>query len=458
MTTTSNNKETGYLPQDHCARVRRHKSWSAAAFFTVLLVWGTIYCFDFRRIGKVHAEDYNMSLIIHAILLLVLLGMAWLISKPFRRFCGSCSVLLMIGAAIYATAIGFVRGNIVGLIALDWKILAWVIGGYALFTLLAYTRHPRVLLIGISMSIYALLIEASRSASVLDDFGRIGGGVYWDYSEMSFVAVGVLFCYFFPFQRATIFLPLIAGAIHIYYVIVLGENRSDLFAFLIFGVCALSVTITTTPQGVRRRKTFRTVFAGTLLVVGLIILGFWRGVISFSEGSVLARVSVMSATDFTALSRWDELKHFFEQSSKMDLLFGRGFGATVRNVNDLEEMNYLHIAVFSYLMKCGIFPFVIIVTELYIGIPYRFVASLFGSNIKIESRNLSRMSAFPFIIGWLSLTLMSGGIDWYYTLGVGMAWAAFHSQFRGAEQSESICSLSNVRSDSGHNLIALMDA
>jgi hypothetical protein len=312
------------------------------------------------------------------------------------------------------------------------KILSWLIGGYALFILIVRTGIPKIMLTVIALSIYGLLIKSSGSATVLDDFGRIGGGVYWDYSELSFAMVGLLFCYFYPFTLSQLLFVGVAAVIHVYFVIVLGRNRSDLIAFLVFFISAaiaLSRKIAINKRSIAIGLTMFFLLAGALMFHSIDI-GEMAALTD--DGSIIARVSQLQTRDYTVVSRLDELGHFFDQSDAIDIVVGRGLGATIHNVNDQEEMNYLHIAVFSFLMKFGLFPFILILIELYIRVPLRFALLVTSFGRKGDTRDDSRIAAFPFLIGWLALTLMSAGIDWYYMLSLGMLWAAYHSTARDA--------------------------
>ncbi len=401
-----------------------------AGYISVLLAWTIIFAFDYRRIGLTQLTDEPMSLVIHAAILVGLAGAALLNSDLFRTFAESRSSLAMLVVASIAMVIGFMRGNPLARILLDLKILAWVYGGYALFCAIALTRHPRVLVGLIAAGVYVMLINASAHAEILDDAGRIGYGVYWDYSELSLVMLGLIYYYLTPVTKWRMGLFISTVILHGYYVLMLGRNRSDLLAFAAFGLCAI--------LGLRQRyKSDKNYRRARRFIVSILLVSLAVGTVISSKSKenyvvdvgtpIVDRLKELSLSDETVHSRLAELSHFFEQSSLRDLVIGRGFGATIRNVNNDMDMNYMHIAIFSFLMKLGAIPFLVVILLIYVKLPFDFLRAVVKDRSMGKARSLAIIRSYPFPLGWLALTLMSAGIDWYFTLGLGMLWAAYDS-------------------------------
>jgi hypothetical protein len=403
---------------------------ATVGYFSVFLTWGIIFAFDYRRIGKRNFEDVNMSLVTHAGILVALAVAAWVVSRQFRTFIRSMAARAIIVVVTASTAVGLIRGNTFALIALDLKIVSWVFGGYALSCFMSYVKYPRILIGMIGVGVYFILIRSAGRADILDESGRIGRGVYWDYSELSLVVLGLLYLYLRPVTITGLLSFGAALLIHIYCVIILGQNRSDLLAFIMFGLCAFMAFGGRLKSAKNRRRGKQVIMWMTIFGLGACSAVFilaHRGFLEATKVPIIERMRGLGSDDFTARSRWDELAHFFGQSSSMDIIVGRGLGSTIRNVTDQQEMNYLHIAVFSFLMKLGLFPFLLITYLLYYRIPMDYIRAINGSRSVRKARRIAIMSSHPFFIGWLTLTLLSGGIDWYFGLGLGMTWAAYHA-------------------------------
>jgi hypothetical protein len=400
-----------------------------------IFIWAAILVFDYQRIGKLDDEDLRMNLFVRAGLLLALISAAWMSSRPFRVFAVSAASRWIVACIAMAVLVGILRGNSFALIVSDLKIIAWLYGGYALASLLLASGKVRPMLIIFAAGVYALLIASAREAQVLDDTGRIGHGVYWDYSELSFIFVGLFYNYLIPFNRMRLVLLGIAALIHSYYVVNLGANRSDLLSFGIFGLCAFAALISR-PRAAGLRR-----FRFPRIKIALLILALSAGLLaipgigdSIFSARTLARLQDIGVYSDTSQTRVEELAGFFRQSSLGQLLLGRGLGGTIRNVTGQQEIAFLHIAVFEFLMKLGLIPFLAIVVLLYFKVPVDFVRTLWGSRSIDRARAGAILAAYPFLIGWLSLTMMSWGIDWYYALGLGMLWAGFGARVRAASR------------------------
>jgi hypothetical protein len=398
-----------------------------------LATWATITALDYRRVGKSNFEEKPISLLVHATLLLMVGAAAWTSSSSYRTFVCSKGSRWIIGFVGLALMIGILRGNAVPLILLDLKIASWIFGGYALACLLFQSGNVKLLIFVFAASTSLLLILAARGAEVIDDNGRIGGGVYWDYADLSFVFLGVIYTYFAPFTLLRLILFAAVLSIYAYYGVNLGANRSDLIAFSVFGFGVFTAFMCRPRAAGFGRLIYPRIIFVTLLLILIAGLCFslgHNGTLDFSEVRGIARLEDVGIFNETTTSRWDELVGLFSQSSLPQLIFGRGLGGTILNVTGEQQINYLHIAVFEYLMKLGMIPFVIIVWILYIKIPVRFVRALLGDKSLRESETQAILSAYPFVLGWLALTLMSRGINWYIALGLGVIWAAYDKKIR----------------------------
>jgi hypothetical protein len=394
-----------------------------------IATWATIFAFDYQRVGETDYYDLHRSLFVRAGLVLlapILAAAAWLASESFRTFVSSRQSLWIIALIAIASFVGFLRGNSFELIATDMKIVAWLYGGYALGCLFLNSGRSSALLFMLTLSVYILLITSAKAAFVLDDTGRIGGGVYWDYSELSFVAIGLLYSYLAPYSRLGLSVLATAVVLHSYYVINLGANRSDLLAFSVFCSCGVAVFAIKPRAGGFLR--FRSARKRILLIIFLLLAGLSlvpRADNSFFYLRAFARLRHEGVYNQSMKSRVDELTGFFEQSSIDEIIIGRGLGGTIWNVTGRLRMNYMHIAAFEFLMKFGLIPFIVLIFILYFKVPLDFLLALFGGRSIDETRVSAILTTYPFVIGWLALTMMSGGIDWYYALGLGMLWAGF---------------------------------
>jgi hypothetical protein len=412
---------------------RRMHYHSLVSLLIIGATWATILLFDYRRVGKLSFEEEPMGLLVHAGLLLLIGALAWATSDDFRHFIFSKGSRLIIAFVGLGIAIGIFRGNAVTLILLDLKIATWIYGGYGLACLLAQTVRPRLLTYSLAASASLLLILAARGAEVIDETGRIGRGVYWDYCDLCFVFIGVVYSYFSPFTLIKVVLMGAILSIYAYYGLNLGANRSDLIAFLVFGIAAVAALMCRPKAagfGLLRSPRLKFLSILIMMFVGLYVSLQISGDLSVSDFRGIARLESVGIFNETTSSRWDELRGLFSQSSVPQLIVGRGLGGTILNVTGEQQINYLHIAAFEYLMKLGMVPFLAIIWLLYINIPARFIRTLLADRSLTAAETQAILCGYPFVLGWLALTLMSRGINWYFALGLGIIWAVFDSRCR----------------------------
>jgi hypothetical protein len=396
----------------------------------VLAILGLIFAFDLRRIGTIETETAGriMSPVIHAVLLLVVSGIAWHTSLSFCSFVRSNVSVSMLFLVIVAVFVGIMRGNSFELIRMELKIIGWVYGGYALFSLVLLSPRPKALLSFVAVGCAFMLVVSALKAPVVNQEGRVMGGVYWDYSSLSFAFLGLMYSNFSPMKPLRLLWYFAGVIIYAYFALFLGANRSDIIAFAIFGLCATvgfgKIGYSSEKGGILGRYSALKLGFGLACAVVLIAL---LGTV-LRETVAVQRFAGTEISDGGLQSRFAELVYAYEDASSSDLFFGLGLGSTVRNVTGGQMMSYLHIAIFMFLMKFGLIPFLLIVAFLYVKIPLEFIRAACGSRSIGKARAEAILGAYPFVIGWLALTLMSGGMDWYSVLGLGMIWAAFHAK------------------------------
>lgn len=374
----------------------------------------------------------------------ILVGSAFFIDREFRRLLLGKTGIFYGAVVIFYTWMGWqLFGNSIDWIRMDLSICLWLIGGLAMFRILANSYRPKIQLTSlISVSTvfiyYSILLQAERM-NALANAGvteRITDWNTWAYSSLLLpltgIALGVL-CRQGWFWTISI-LGLVA--IHLYSLGFIGATRSvtlSLLTVVIFSAFGLSYHISngalTTKSSLKqpKRLIYLLLLIGIFLVVAVFFINFEQLFADLFQNSLIFErlFNPDHSTERSSQLRIEEAIEGIQVfQDEIEFLFGKGLGATFFSVLGYE-INAFHIGILTFLLKGGLIMFGFVVFILYVKLPLLFIKSIVKPHRLDYLKRTALLTVLPGVFGWAVLLLLSGGYSQFNSLGIGFAFGAY---------------------------------
>jgi hypothetical protein len=334
-------------------------------------------------------------------------------------------------------------GNSIDWIRMDLSICLWLIGGLAMFRILANSYRPKIQLTSLisvstvfiyySISLQAERMNALANAGVTE---RITDWNTWAYSSLLLpltgIALGVL-CRQGWFWTISI-LGLVA--IHLYSLGFIGATRSvtlSVLTVVIFSAFGLSYPISngalTTKSSLKqpKRLIYLLFLIGIFLVVAVFFINFEQLFADLFQNTLIFErlFNPDQSTQRSSELRIEEaiggLQVFQDET---EFLFGKGLGATFFSVLGYEVYSF-HIGILNFLLKGGLIMFGFVVFILYVKLPQLFFKSLLYPRTFNPLQRTALLTVLPGIFGWAFILLSGGGWFPFMSLGLGFAFGAY---------------------------------
>ncbi len=373
--------------------------------------------------------------------MVVAIGSAFVLCRDYRQLLFRPAILAVLAFLALYTVYGILHGNELGFIRKELHIWGWFFGGMGLFSLLLKTGQPKLhlilfLLIASGVLYYAAIeTQTAKSWRFVLEQSRLWDPSIFRTSNLIITLLGLtigLCALRTPFQIAAL---AVVVSNYFYCTVLMGANRG---LTIVLGLClALAslgllfqrndkeITTTLNPKGV----TLAAVLGVLVLLVGLTLSGW-----VFADSTALSS-RLWSSQGMGGLEdRVNELSIYLREEGWLPFLWGGGLGATFDSQHGYRAV-FFHLGVFTYLLKFGVLPTLLLVLFLYVYVPLRYLRALLGASSLSPFQRTAMLIIFPSFLCWLASMTVSGGYSEVHALNMGLVVAAyFHLSRNGLQE------------------------
>ncbi len=427
----------GWAPRQPAEPARSKTVPPILALFLYYLVIALFVYQDCINIGtQKNGEEREVvaafGLLPHAdIALLLALGFVICFDRSFRALLASKWSIALVVFLVAYSMLGLLLGNETKWLRVDLRIWGWLFGGLALFRTLMNLQRPSLHILSTCLIAGVILyLSAASGRDQMNAQQAVSNERLWDvnvfnYAGMMLPLLGLVFG-LLPVRSILGFLgALLAFGLFFYGGIIVGATRS--LAFAVLAVClssAAGLLFERTRTQITAKLSPRATWIGLcMLGAGFAVVATLTGV-AFSDSTILADRFSSNGDINSGFDRIVELQDALRQIGPFKAVVGGGLGYTFDSIFDYTSIG-THLAVFTFLLKFGIVPFVVMTLSLYVYLPVRFVLAVLNHPSVSPSVRTGLLIVMPGVFAWLAILATSGGYDVYYSLGIGLSVGAF---------------------------------
>lgn len=373
---------------------------------------------------------------------IVMIYFALLYDKHFKRLLiGKTGILYGLFILFYLF-IGFINSNSLGPLILDLESCIALVAGIAMFVLLTKSYRPKLQLIAIIaitnlFVCYGIYIIAIQKGIVLgSDIDRAKNTNISQYIHMAVFLFSIGFAVFG--RQNLLWKLLILGLFgaNILFVGIWAATRTqtlEILTILVFSGLGLCYKISngfliTQLSSLQIKRLFPLlIFLGGTLAFFL-FLDFVSPILDFLTNTYAYKrffnpdASTQSSTDI----RIEEIKVLLRSLKDLEWLLGRGIGGTFSSPVFTEfDVWFLHIGIFTTLLKGGIILFSFFVFTFYIMFPILFTRALLLPNSFDTGKRTAILTVMPGIFAYIVQISATGGFAYPHIFPLGFLFGAY---------------------------------